>query len=359
MSDISGALPHDQTALERPYVVSIAALEEFSESALQKVGVPPEDARRITAVMLDCELAGNDHGIGMLTPFLRAFIKGAVNPTPDVRLLVDEPVVTLLDGDNGHGVVVTTKAMEHCIAKARTHGFACAGVRHSNHFVAAAPYAAMAAEAGLIGFVASNGGAMMPPTGGLTPSLGLNPQGWGIPAGTHDPVVLDVAPSMIVGGKVGQAKAEGKRLPEGVLADADGWPTTDPATPGRLFLPLGWPHAEHKGYGLALVLEVLCGVLLDGPAKSGQFCWTLDPARFLPDGEFRARMDALIGQIKGGRRREDVEEIFIPGERGQRRRQAQRTKGTLPLASSVWRSLGQASTETGLPLPKPVEPVQA
>jgi LDH2 family malate/lactate/ureidoglycolate dehydrogenase len=331
--------------------VSLTALEAFVERALGTAGVPPEDARRIRSVLVDCELAGNDHGVAVLPFYLRAYAQGALNPTPRVRVLVDEPVLTLLDGDRGHGVIGTTAAMEACIAKARVHGLAGAGVRNSGHFLAAAPYAAMAAAAGLIGFVASRGGAMMPPTGGLTPSLGLNPQGWGIPAGEHEPVVLDVAPSMIVGGKVRQAALEGRALPEGVLADAEGRLTTDPTTAGRLFLPLGWPHAEHKGYGLALVLEVLCGVLLGGPRAYGQFCWALDPARFLPPDEFRGRMDAFIAELKGGRRRPGVAEIFVPGERGQRRRAALRAQGEVPLTAATWRQLQEAAAETGIALP--------
>jgi LDH2 family malate/lactate/ureidoglycolate dehydrogenase len=192
---------------------------------------------------------------------------------------------------------------------------------------------------------------MMPPTGGLTPGLGLNPQGWGIPAGGRAPVVLDVAPSMTVRGKVRQAALEGRALPEGVLADAEGRPTTDPTAPGRLFLPLGWPHAEHKGYGLALVLEVLCGVLLGGAGRYGQFCWALDPARFLSPAEFGGRMEDLVAGLKGGRRRPGVAEIFVPGERGQRRAAALRERGAVPLTAATWEYLRQAATATGVALP--------
>jgi L-2-hydroxycarboxylate dehydrogenase (NAD+) len=332
-------------------VIPLAALEGFVERALGTAGVPPADARRIRAVLIDGELAGSDHGVGLLLPYLQAYAAGSLNPAPRLRVLVDEPVVTLLDGDRGHGVLGTTAAMEACIAKATVHGLACAGVRNSGHFGAAAPYAAQAAAAGLIGFVASNGGPMMPPTGGLTPGLGLNPQGWGIPAGGRAPVVLDVAPSMTVGGKVRQAALEGRALPEGVLADAEGRPTTDPTAPGRLFLPLGWPHAEHKGYGLALVLEVLCGVLLSGAGRYGQFCWALDPARFLPPDEFAGRMEGLVARLKGGRRRPGVAEIFVPGERGQRRRAALREREAIPLSAATWEYLRQAATATGVALP--------
>ena len=337
-------------------VVPLAGLEAFVEGAFEAAGVPPTDARRIGAVLVDCELAGSDHGVAVLLPYLQAYAAGSLNPAPRVRVLVDEPVLTLLDGDRGHGVLGTTAAMEACITKAKAHGLACAAVRNSGHFLAAAPYVAQAAAAGLIGFVASSGGAMMPPTGGLTPGLGLNPQGWGVPAGGRAPVVLDVAPSMTVGGKVRQAALEGRALPEGVLADAEGRPTTDPATPGRLFLPLGWPHAEHKGYGLALVLQVLCGVLPGGTGGYGQFCWALDPARFLPPDEFGGRMEALLAKLKGGRRRPGVAEIFVPGERGQRRRAALRARGTVPLAAATWGQLEEAAAVAGVALPQVVVP---
>jgi LDH2 family malate/lactate/ureidoglycolate dehydrogenase len=112
-------------------VVPLAALEAFVERALGAAGVPPADARRIRAVLVDCELAGNDHGLAALVLYLRAYAAGQLNPAPRVRVLVDEPVVTLLDGDRGHGAIGTTAAMEACIAKAKAHGLACAAVRNS------------------------------------------------------------------------------------------------------------------------------------------------------------------------------------------------------------------------------------
>src|SRR5215211_2338738 len=115
-------------------VVPLAALEGFVERALGTAGVPPADARRIRAVLIDGELAGSDHGVGLLQPYLQAYAAGSLNPAPRVRVLVDEAVVTLLDGDRGHGVIGTTAAMAACIAKATVHGLACAGVRNSGHF---------------------------------------------------------------------------------------------------------------------------------------------------------------------------------------------------------------------------------
>ena len=103
------------------------------------------------------------------------------------------------------------------------------------------------------------------------------------------------------------------------------------------------------------MLDVLCGVLLGGPRMTGQFCWALDPARFLPPKEFRGRMDEFIGTTKGGRRREGVAEIFIPGERGQRRRQTWRERGVVPLGVAAWREVQEAAAEFGQPLPEVIE----
>lgn len=182
---------------------------------------------------------------------------------------------------------------------------------------------------------------MVAPPGGRTAVFGTNPFAYGIPAGRHQPVVLDVATTVISMQKVRVAAQEGKPMPEGVSFDRGGRPTTDPAEffDGGLMAPLGNPHAPHKGFGLALLVDALAGVLsgagfAQGVAGGapGNFLWALDLEAFTPRQEFLARIDAQIDQIKQGARLAGVDELLVPGERGQRRCLECIARGVVPLA---------------------------
>jgi ureidoglycolate dehydrogenase (NAD+) len=344
---------------DRPVVVEHTALVGLVVAVLERVGVPEPHGQRIAGVLVDRELCGyDDHGLPALPAFMSVYRAGGFNPTPEVRVLQDGPSVTLLDGDRGPGVLVATLAMERCIAKARTQGFACAGVRNSGHFLAAGSYAVMAADAGMIGFAASNTDARMAPTGGLTPVFGTNPFAYALPAGRHVPVVFDMATSAVSHSKMGAAARAGREVPAGLIEDAEGRPTTTPrALAGEwLMVPLGGA----KGYGLALVVDALCGVLTGGAfgrdagfkdGKAGHFFWALDVSHFMPREEFLARMDAQIDQIKASKRRPGVAEIRVPGERGQRRKRELLARGQIPLSAKTWRTLEQCAAGIGVQLP--------
>ncbi len=173
-----------------------------------------------------------------------------------------------------------------------------------------------------------------------------------------------MAASTTAGQKMRLAALKGQMVPEGLIADAQGRPTTDPGEfwpptaplmVGSL-LPIGWPHAAHKGFGLALLVDVLAGVLAGGgfgqtadavQGDVGQFYWALDVRAFMPREEFEARMDALIDQVKASERVEGVEEVFVPGERGQRRRAALLAQGTVPLSEESWGQFARACEVTG------------
>ncbi|MAG36706.1 MAG: hypothetical protein CL878_10770 [Dehalococcoidia bacterium] len=358
MSTVAGGQVPAATP-EREYVVPISALKETSLALLQRVRVPPDHADQIVEVLIDTELRGySDHGILSLGRLIDRCRTGAVNPTPQPRIVREAPAAMLLDADQGCGIIASRQAMDWCIRAARSQGMASAGVTNSSHFIGCAFYVEMAARAGMIGFACGSAGQAMPPPGGLTPILGTNPLGYAYPARRHDPVVLDMATTASAGAKISLAAQEGHTIEPGLLTDAEGNPTIDPRVLGEggLMLPMG----GYKGFGLAMVVDSLGGVLtgagfaLTGAithGKAGHFFWALNVEAYMPLHAFQSRIDEQIDQIKRARRAPGVSEILIPGERGQRRRRQLHGSGKVPLPSVSWSELGRLCSDLDVPAP--------
>jgi LDH2 family malate/lactate/ureidoglycolate dehydrogenase len=340
-------------------LVGIDELRRCLVEAFERLGLTSQDAHGLGELLLDSELRGHtDHGaaaLGILAGFYR---DGKLNARPCVSVLRETEGAILYDGDRGCGPGAPTCAMRWCIERARERkGMAVAAVRDWQLLVAA-PYARLAAEAGLIGFACTNFNALVAPPGGRTAVFGTNPFAYAIPAERHQPVVLDVATTVTSMQKVRVAAEEGKPMPEGVIFDRGGRPTTDPAAffDGGLMAPLCNPHAPHKGFGLALLVDALAGVLsgagfgqgVAGGAP-GNFLWALDVEAFLPRQEFLARIDAQIDQIKQGERLAGVDELLIPGERGQRIYLERTARGVVPLAPASWQILATACDALSVP----------
>jgi LDH2 family malate/lactate/ureidoglycolate dehydrogenase len=341
-------------------MVTIEALRQAMGAVLERRDVPSHDAASIVDVLLDSELRGyDDHGVWFLKSMVGWYADG-LNPTPQVRVVRESTTTLVLDGDHGCGVLAATEAMQRCIAKARAHGMACAQVRNSGNPIAMAPFVLLAAEAGQIGYAASHVPPLMVPTGSATRTFGTNPFAYAVPAGKHLPLLLDMSTSATAAAKVMLAAQEGRPVAPGLLQDPEGRETQDPTAFGRggALLPVGGP----KGSGLAMLVDVLCGVLsgnpfpfareMNGPlAPRGHFLWALDVESFLPREEFLARMDAQIDQVKSGTPQQGVEEIFVPGERGLRRKRQLLSQGTVPLSAASWEALSEVCRSAGIPLP--------
>ena len=341
--------------------VALAALQTCLETALGRFGVSVDHAHQIAEVLLDAELRGYpDHGVYFFGELAGWYRSGALNPRPEIRVVRESDAALLLDGDAGCGVVPANLAMQWCTRTARERGLAWAGIQRSGHFVAAAPYATAAARAGCIALVAANVTPLMPPPGGRTRTLGTNPLCFAAPTGGAAPLVFDMASSGIAGFKARLAAREGQMLEPGLIADASGRPSVDPRdfVAGGLLLPVG----GHKGFGLALMVEVLAGVLTGanfGPdagvthGKEGHFFLVLDPEQFMSGAEFRSRMDDLVAHVKASEHVQGVEDIFVPGERGQRRMSELRRAGAVPIDAQGWHTLEQVCASVDVPLPVP------
>ena len=341
--------------------VQIDDLRRCLAAAFGALGLTAEDALALGGLLLDSELRGHaDHGVaalGLLSGFYR---DGKLNPRPQVRVLEATDGALLLDGDRGCGPGAPTWAMRWCIERAREHkGMAVAAIRDWQLLIAA-PYVRLAAEAGMIGFACTNYLSLVAPPGGRTAVLGTNPLAYGLPAGRHQPVVLDVATTTTATQKVRVAAQRGEQMADGVIFDQAGQPTTDPAQmlDGGLMAPLGHPHAPHKGFGLALFVDALAGVLsgsgfAQGVAERapGNFLWALDVEAFLPRDKFLARVDEQIDQVKHAERLPGVDQLVVPGERGQRRYLDLTTRGSVPLSAASWQMLESSCKSLGTPLP--------
>jgi L-2-hydroxycarboxylate dehydrogenase (NAD+) len=274
----------------------------------------------------------------------------------------------LLDAQHGFGQIAGIRAMEEALQRAESYGLSFVGVRNAGHIGVAAYYAMMALPRKMIGIVSANAAASMAPWGGKAPMLGTNPVCVAIPTGEDVDIVLDMASSVAARGKIRLAVSKRGRIPLGWALDAQGLPTEDPqaAMKGTL-LPIGGP----KGYGLALVVDALAGVLTGSsygahvpsvhevadPVSSGFVVQALDIAAFTEPAEFEKDIQALIAEIRESPRASNVDRIMLPGEPEWRTKQERLQRG-IPVPDSLRRELMNLASDLGIRLdwPEPVAP---
>ncbi|TKT69469.1 Ldh family oxidoreductase [Aquamicrobium sp. LC103] len=311
---------------------AVAELHAFAASALQAAGLRSGDAETVAdaLVQADCRGAAS-HGLIRL-PFLIARVRdGGANAQAQLQTVVDAPAIAVLDANGALGPVAASHGMRLAIEKASQAGVGVTTVRNSDFIGTCAHSAMLALDAGMIGMTWTNGHPGMAPWGGRANGIGNNPLAFAIPGGRGAPVVLDIAMSVVAGGKVRHAAKTGEQIPHGWVVDAQGNDTSRPEDfpAGGALLALG-----HKGYGLAVVGEVLGGVLAgasilggipqwftatDKRVGNGHFHMALDLSRFVAPGQFAERMDELRNSMRDIARRPGVEEILLPGEGAERR----------------------------------------
>ena len=345
--------------------VAFDALFDFIAVALAALGMPPADAGQTARLMAEADLQGSDgHGVIRLVPYAKRIRAGGINLSPDIRVIAEKPAMALVDGDNAMGHLVMARAAGIAIAKARGTGVAWVGARMSNHAGPASLYARMPLEADMIGMYFAVGNANhLPPWGGLDMLLSTNPLAVAIPAGREPPIVLDMATTVAAYGKVKARAQRGEPMPEGWMIGRDGKPLTDPKRADEgVLLPLGGLEAGYKGYGLALVIGLLAGTL-NGAAmgsgvvdfnkeqaattNTGQAIVAIDVAAFGDVTAFKARVDALVRELRDSERLPGVERIRMPGEQSAAKRTAYARDG-IPVASSLLGNLDTFADELGI-----------
>jgi len=308
--------------------VPVHALERFCVSAMLKAGMQEEDARMTADVLVTTDTWGvHTHGTKQLRNMLKSFRDGKMDLRAQAELIAEGPSWALYDGHRSMPMVASRNAMRTAMEKARTTGIAFVTVRNSGHFGAAGFYANMAAREGMIGVSMCNVDPGVAVPGSRGPVLGTNPLSYAVPAGRGKTVFLDIATSVVAASKVYAAQATGKKVPEGWLIDKDGLPTTDPSGYPRAGALL--PMAGHKGYGIALMVEILTGMISGGAFGSDLASWifgthpvnqslsfmAIEIGVFMPREEFVRRMEALMAQIHDAPRALGAERIYLPGEK--------------------------------------------
>ena len=354
-----------------PY--QIERLTEFTVRVLMSCNVPEAEARLAAQVLATADLWGIDsHGIARLRAYFEMLTRGLINPCPQMRVICELPCTATIDGDNGLGLVIGPKANEIAMEKADALGSGWVSVRNSNHFGIAGYYAHQALTRNQIGFAMTNTPPLVSPLWGLERMLGTNPIAVAFPGGEEDPVVVDMATSAISYGAVEYAHRKSESLREGLIADRDGHPTTraEDFAEGGSLLPLGIdrPHGGHKGYCLAAMVDILCGVLsganwgpfvppfpyyLPQPKRSvgkglGHFFGALRIDGFMPPDEFKSRIDEWISAFRNAQPAPGTEGPLIPGD-PERAAESRRRADGVSLDTSVAEDLRYLSTRTGIP----------
>jgi len=333
--------------------IAAAKLRATVAGIFRGVGVPDGDAAIVADSLVEADLRGvSSHGVVRVPTYVKGLTDGEINPTPSLQLIYDGGSRATVDGDNGMGQVGSHRAMQLAIERALEHGVGAVGLTHSRHCGAMAYWAIQALEHNCIGVATTNAGLNMAPTGGRDKIVGNNPVAIAVPTNRPWPMVLDMATSVVAGGKLDVAAIRGEKIPLDWATDADGKPTDDPATARKgLLLPVGGP----KGYGLALMLDVLAGALTGarfggglGPAGSGQFFLAIQVDGFMGVPEFKERMDQVIDQLHESRVAPGSGRIYVPGEIEADKSQQRTAKG-IPLEAKIVSDLNRMARETGAP----------
>ena len=282
-----------------------------------------QDADIMATVVSHSDFTGvYSHGLSRLTRYLRQIDQGALNGKANFRQVLDNEAVSVFDCDNGSGIVSLNKAYDATIDKARKYGIAIGVGRRSANIGCGSYYGWRAAKDNLIGIFCCNTYAFTSPYGGADRLIGTNPIVVAVPTGEEYPMVLDVSTTTVAMGKIQAMEREGNSIPADWAKDYDGNPTTDPSKAFSLS-----PFAGHKGYGLAVMVDVLSTMLSQAcygtdiglfsklePENTG-FCMILiDPSKFMPIEMFHAAADRYIRMMKDSRQAPGVAEIFMPGE---------------------------------------------
>jgi LDH2 family malate/lactate/ureidoglycolate dehydrogenase len=242
------------------------------EEIFQAMGMPEADAQQAADVLMYADIRGiESHGVSnMMRSYVANFKEGKINPTPRPQIIFEAPAVATLDSDRGHGLVIGPQAMQMAIERANTYGISAITVTNGVHFGAAAYHAAMALDYDMIGLAMTTGGVSVAPVYGAKAMVGLNPLAIAVPTKSEPPFIFDAAMSSVAGNKIRLAQRLGVNVLPGWIAEKDGTPIMDerPIPHDWIMLPLGGTReiGSHKGYSLAVMIEVLCSVLGNGGA---------------------------------------------------------------------------------------------
>jgi len=365
LSDVILFYDHDQTfCSEKPVMASVPRIDaerliDFGAAVYASAGMPEPDARFVADTLVQADLWGHQsHGVLRLGWYLERLKNKVMKPVNQAETVVDAGTIAVIDGHDGVGQVLTADATRDAIKRAKAHGIGAVGLRNSNHFGTCMYYTRMAALEGCVMIMTTNGGPAMAPWGGRKKIIGTNPWSVAAPAGRHPPLIMDMANTSVARGKIYLARQKREPIPLGWAINAAGEPTTDPqAAIDGIILPM----AEHKGYAIAVIVDVLSGVLtgsgflsaVHSPYKTaeksncGHLIIALNIEAFQPLAQFNARMEQYVSELKSVPLAKGTNEVFYPGEMEAANDVRNRREGLL-LPADTLVSLSKIARETGL-----------
>ena len=338
-------------------------LTRFVSRSFEKLGMMAGDAEIAAKVLVASDLRGVDtHGVIRFSPqawYVKWLTEGSMTARPNIRVISESPSTALIDGDRGMGMVIGHRAMEIAIRKAKESGIGMVGVRNSRHYGMSAYYAMLAPPHDMIGIAMTNASRQVVPTFGREARFGTNPMCFAVPADKELPFVLDMATTTAAAGKLELAARQGKSIPPGWALNEQAQTTLDPrmAQKARRLLPLGGSRegGSHKGYGLAILVEILCGVLTGTMTAlstdqdpRGHFFGAIRIDTFRPVDEFKRDMDRLIRQLKSTPPIEGQDRVYVAGEIEFETAEERAERG-IPLLPSVLKGLREVGEQVGVP----------
>jgi len=333
-------------------------LTGFAAACLEKLGLAAADARLVAETLVESNLRGVDsHGVVRLPHYATRLRNGTVKARPQISARRTGSSTATVDGGAGMGQLAAVRAMNEAITLAKESGLGAVTVHNSSHCGACAYFVELAVAAGMIGVALTHTDPIMVPPGMKRIFLGSNPIAFGAPGASGPPVIVDMSTTHVAWGKVIVARQECKPVPADWGVDAEGKPTTDPARVVGLA-----PTGAHKGYALALMVEVLCAHLagvpfglhvtkmyaeLDKPRNLGHFMLALDVARFTDPDVFRSQIDLLVSEIRTQEPADPARPPLAPGDPERLSAERRRREG-IPLGDSTVAELNALAAELGM-----------
>lgn len=338
-------------------LIQAQALEAFVNELLMAGGFSAEDATFQAGALVNTNLWGVDsHGVMRIPAYLRRMKCKAINPQPNIKVRKGSLGLEVLDGDDGAGFIVGREAMKRAIQLAKEHNVGVVGAIRSNHFGAAAIYARMAAEQGMVGIAMTNVMPMIVAAGAKRPVVGNNPFAVAVPTYGDFPFVLDISLSKVAGGKITLAMKKNEKIPTDWATDSEGHPTDDPEKAFKGFL---MPMGEHKGLGIAYLVDILAGVITGGvfahqmksmyanatdPSLTGHLMMAINLPAIIGKEEMKERMGAYYQRLKSTPMWDENKEMLFPGEIEYRTSIARKKNG-IPIPLKTYEELVELGIE--------------
>jgi len=340
--------------------IAAERLGEIGRALFVAAGTPPEEAEIVVRHVINANLAGHDsHGVIQIPTYIERIKVGHIVPGAPWKIVQESPTTTVVDGHWGFGYVANERAMRLTIEKAEKSNVAAATVFRQGHIGRLASYTLMAAQAGMIGLITADSGRSpkaVAPFGGREARLGTNPISIAMPSDLKGPLYLDMATSAAAAGKIALSVARGTPVPPGWIIDRDGRPTTDPSQlrQGGALLPVGGSEG-YKGYGLSVMVEILCGLLTGlgfgveptGRHNDGCFMAVFKVDAFRPLGQFKKDIGEFAQYLKATKPAEGSNGVYYPGEIEHMREQDRRANG-IEVEDATWYKLRGIAEGYGL-----------